>query len=204
MEIIIIRKDMVTITHWAGGESRQYFIYPPNSSYSARDFSIRLSVATSTTNEEAKYTNLKNVTRHLIMIDGSTHVFHNNHYDLIMNPYEEIDVFDGGWESSAIGKVTDFGMMLGKDGYGKMSVVNNSGIISANNVCDNCKRSYNWLAFFCGKGKALFALLTGEEIEIKEYDMVIFKDIDPDFKLHLLLDDSKLVRMDICNYEKLS
>lgn len=196
MKTTLIRKDDVITSKWAGGESSQYFIYPLNSSYADRNFSFRLSMAESYSEEEAKYSNLENYTRHLIMLEGKAHVFHKDHYDLLMEPYKHIDVFDGGWESSASGKVTDFNMMLSKDFHGKMTVVENDGILK-NEFCREYNKTFDFNAFYCGKGEAVFEVSTGEKIEISEGDMAILENMENDVEINVVLKDSKLVRMDI-------
>jgi len=200
LKTTLIRKDDVITSKWAGGESRQYFIYPLNSSYSDRNFSFRLSMAESYSEEEAKYSNLENYTRHLIMLEGKAHVFHKDHYDLLMEPYKHIDVFDGGWESSAAGKVTDFNMMLSKDFHGKMTVVENDGILK-NEFCREYNKTFDFNAFYCGKGEAVFEVSTGEKIEISEGDMAILENVENDVEINVVLKDSKLVRMDICCFD---
>lgn len=197
MKTTLIRKDDVITSKWAGGESRQYFIYPLNSSYTDRNFSFRLSMAESYSEEEAKYSNLENYTRHLIMLEGKAHVFHKDHYDLLMEPYKHIDVFDGGWESSASGKVTDFNMMLSKDFHGKMTVVENDGILK-NEFCREYNKTFDFNAFYCGKGEAVFEVSTGEKIEISEGDMAILENVENDVEINVVLKESKLVRLDIC------
>jgi len=69
LKITVIKEDAVTTSRWAGGESKQYFIYPPEADYGLRNFSIRLSMATSISEDEAKYSNLENFTRFLVMLD---------------------------------------------------------------------------------------------------------------------------------------
>lgn len=197
MKITLIKKDDVITSIWAGGESRQYFIYPVNSSYTDRNFSFRLSMAESYSEEEAKYSNLENYTRHLIMLEGKAHVFHKDHYDLVMEPYKDIDVFDGGWESSAAGKVTDFNMMLSKNCHGKMTVVENDGILK-NELCIEYNKPFDFNAFYCGKGEAVFEVSTGEKIEISEGDMAILENVGDGALINIVLKNSKLVRMDIC------
>ena len=76
MKITVISEEMVSTSSWSGGISKQYYIYPPESSYAARDFKFRLSMATSSAEEEAAYSHLENITRHLVMLEGTAHVFH--------------------------------------------------------------------------------------------------------------------------------
>lgn len=197
MKITVIKEDAVTTSRWAGGESKQYFIYPPEADYVSRNFSFRLSMATSINDDESKYSNLENFTRYLVMLEGKSQVFHKDHYNTKMEPYKEIDVFDGGWESSAIGKVTDFNMMLSKNCEGRMSVVDKSGIITADD-CESCNKPFKWLAFFCGLGYASFKLSTDELVSISRGDLILFEEISSDFKINVSLEQSKLIRMDIC------
>lgn len=192
MKITVINEQDLIFTKWAGGESGQYFIYPPNSSYAARDFLFRVSMAISNSEDEAKYSNLENFTRYLIMLEGVAHVFHKAHYDILMNPYDEIDVFDGGWESSASGKVTDFNLMTNKSCIGSLSVINKSQIVKIDN--DVCKNK-NWLMYFCGYGSASFNLPSGENINISKNELIVFEDIEANFKIDVQLSDSKLIQM---------
>ncbi|MDW5299705.1 MAG: HutD family protein [Sedimentibacter sp.] len=198
MNITVIKEDAVTTSRWAGGESKQYFIYPLDSDYVSRNFMFRLSMATSNSDGEAKYSNLENFTRYLIMLEGKSRVFHKNRYNIDMEPYKEIDVFDGGWESSAIGKVTDFNMMLSKNCEGMMSVVDKSGIITINDLCETCNKKYNWLAFFCGLGYASFKISDNEIFNISKGDLILFEEISSELKINVSLENSKLIRMDIC------
>lgn len=188
MDVIIIKKEDVIISNWSGGDSRQYFIYPPNSDYSARDFDIRISLATSTLGEESEYTKLDNYTRYLVMLEGKCLVKHKEHHEIMMHPYQEIDVFDGGWESSGKGKMVDFNMMLSKGLEGEMSVIDKDMVI---------KPRFSWRALFCGFGEAEIELSTGESYRISEYDLIVFNNISEDVKFKVKLNDSKLILMDI-------
>jgi hypothetical protein len=117
-----------------------------------------------------------------------------------MEPYKDIDVFDGGWESSAAGKVTDFNMMLSKDCHGKMTVVENDGILK-NELCTEHNKPFDFKAFYCGNGRAVFEVSTGEKFEISEGDMAILENVEHNIEINVVLKNSKLVRMDICCIE---
>lgn len=192
MKISVIKEKDIIVSKWAGGESSQYYIYPPEADYPARDFWFRVSRAVSNSDEEAGYSNLKNYTRYLIMLEGTAHVFHRGHYDIVMNPYEEIDVFDGGWESSAAGKVTDFNLMVSKDCMGNMSVIDKSCVVSLNS--EEGSRQ-NWLMFFCGRGSALLSLSSGENINISEGDLIVFENISQGLKINIQSENLKLIEM---------
>lgn len=198
LKISVISEERALTSRWAGGETKQYYIYPPESSYAARDFCVRLSMAVSTSDEEAQYTRLENVTRHLIMLEGSAHVFHKGRYDILMNPYKEIDVFDGGWESSAIGKIVDFNMMLSNGCLGEMSVMDESGNYTVGRAFDNGSKRYNTAAFFCGEGSASFALPNAGEVRLNKRDLLLLEDLESEVDIEITLKGSMLVRMDIC------
>lgn len=191
MKTTVINEKDIVVSKWAGGESRQYYIYPPESNYSKRDFMFRVSMATSYSDEEAKYTNLENITRYLVMLDGIARVFHKDHYDIILKPYENIDVFDGGWDSSASGKVVDFNLMTAKNITAGMCVVDKSGAIKI----DNELKNKNVLMFFCGSGSASFELPKGEIINILKNDLIIFEDFESTLEINVKLDNSRLIKM---------
>ena len=46
MEITAISRKDATTSNWSGGSTTEFYIYPPQSSYSQRDFAIRISSAT--------------------------------------------------------------------------------------------------------------------------------------------------------------
>ncbi|MGL5206436.1 MAG: HutD family protein [Acidaminococcaceae bacterium] len=198
MKITVIREDMVSTSYWSGGISKQYYIYPSDSSYAARDFKFRLSMAVSSAEEEAPYSHLENITRHLIMLEGIAHVFHKGHYDLVMHPYEEIDVFDGGWESSGSGKATDFNLMLGKGVSGKMSVIAQDDAVKVGEFCTDCEQPFGVTAFLCGYGSAELVFIDGERFVLNQGDLLLVEEIKEEVGIGIFLKAAKLVRMDIC------
>jgi len=183
---------------WSGGISKQYYIFPATASYAARDFSFRISMATSSSDLKVPYTNLANITRHLIMLEGTAHVLHQGHYDIVMHPYTEIDVFNGGWASSASGKVTDLNLMVAKGVHGQMSILDNNGIAAVGGSCETCHKRYNHMAFFCGCGSASFVFSTGEVLDISRGDLLLVENARSDSQVDITLLDAKLIRIDVC------
>lgn len=194
MKISVVKDKDVIISKWAGGESRQYYIYPPDSVYAARNFMFRVSMAVSYFDEEAEYSSLENFTRYLIMLEGTAHVFHKGHYNVVMNPYDEIDVFDGGWESYASGKVTDFNLMISKNYKGSMSLVNDSCVIEIESIKNS---SQNWLMFFCCNGSASFDLSSGKNINVSKNDLIVFENIESNLKININSCNSKIIKMTV-------
>lgn len=198
MRIKVIKEEKSITSTWAGGSSRQYYIFPATASYAARDFAFRISTAISSSDIEVPYTKLEGITRHLIMLEGTAHVFHQGYYDIVMHPYTEIDVFNGGWVSSACGEVTDFNLMVAKDVYGKLSVLHKAGMVTAGGFCGTCHKRYNHLAFFCGCGSASFIFSTGEVLDISCGDLLFAENVRSGIQVDITLRNVKLIRVDIC------
>lgn len=198
MKITVIKDDEALTSVWSGGVSKQYYIFPATASYSGRDFSFRISVAAATTGDEAPYTNLPDVTRHLIMLEGIAHVVHEGRYELVMHPYREIDVFDGGWASSGRGRVTDLNLMVAGGSHGKMTVVDKNGSIPVAAVCEACQNQCNYLALFCGSGSAELSFSTGEAHSISCGDLLLAQAGAADSQVDVTLNNGKLIRMDVC------
>ncbi len=97
-------------SRWSGGVTTQLYIYPENSSYSARDFNFRISIATSEI-EKSQFTHLPNIKRYLSILKGRLELTHEDGDKKILEPYE-IYCFDGGIPIEAKGVVKDFNLML--------------------------------------------------------------------------------------------
>lgn len=192
MKISVIKKQNTVVSQWAGGESVQYYIYPKNSSYANRNFLFRISLAVSNMDEEADYSDLTGYKRHLIMLDGTARVHHEAHYDIVMNPYKEIDMFDGAWKSSAKGQVTDFNLMVSNMCAGEISVIDESCTFAYDTEQNEHD---NFLAFFCGDGNADMIFNTGEQISIVKGDLLIIKNPKRNIKIEILTEKSKLIKM---------
>jgi len=192
LKISVVKEQDAIVSRWAGGESSQYYIYPQEADFSARNFCFRVSRAVSNSDEKAEYSNLKNYTRHLIMLEGTAHIFHSEHYDIVMNPYEEIDVFDGGWESCAAGRVKDFNLMVSKDFTGSMSVINESCVLEFNSKEESVR---DWVMFFCGSGNVSFSLNSEENVNISQGDLIVFENASQKLKINIKSENSKLIKM---------
>lgn len=108
--MLIIPASQQITSDWAGGTTTQLFIYPEGASYANRDFLFRISTATVET-ETSTFTSLPGFERILMILDGSMEICHKNHYSKHLYPFNT-DIFNGDWETTAIGKVTDFNLMM--------------------------------------------------------------------------------------------
>jgi environmental stress-induced protein Ves len=106
----LIKKENQTVSKWSGGTTTQLFIYPPEALYTDRDFLFRISTATVET-ETSTFTSLAGYQRILIILKGALEITHAGQYTKTLNTFDT-DLFDGGWETSAKGKVTDFNIMF--------------------------------------------------------------------------------------------
>lgn len=126
MKIDIYKAEDFKTTKWAGGSTTELYIHPPIANYAAGNFNFRISSATVEI-EKSNFTILPEVSRQLMVLSGSIKVSHKNHHEIQLNK-NEIDSFDGSWETSAGGTCVDFNLMTKGNTKGKIS----SFLISAN------------------------------------------------------------------------
>lgn len=131
MKIRIINKDEFRTSKWSGGETTEFFIYPEDSSYVARNFMFRVSSA-AVNLENTVFTGLEGFKRWLMVLEGNITLRHTDeNKDYVLNPYD-LYCFNGGWRTESFGCCRDFNLMtrdgtesyLGvlKAGKNKMSV----------------------------------------------------------------------------------
>lgn len=109
MQLNLTKKAQLQTSTWAGGTTTQLAIYPKEAIYKNVDFIFRISTATIDV-EESTFTNLPNVNRVIMVLDGELTIQHKNHYSKQLKKFDT-DNFSGNWETSGIGKVTDFNVM---------------------------------------------------------------------------------------------
>lgn len=109
MKLKVIKKKELAINKWSGGTTTQIAIYPENSQYKKLDFLWRISSAKVEV-EKSEFTSLPGVDRILIILEGEMKLQHKDHHSREMKKYD-MDFFRGSWETTSIGKVTDFNIM---------------------------------------------------------------------------------------------
>lgn len=117
---VINPEDFETI-NWAGGTSTQLFIYPTTADYKKRNFDFRISTA-KVEIEKSDFTSLPGVSRHLMILDGEIIVNHEDQYSKHLKPFDT-DHFKGDWNTSSIGKCTDFNLMTRNNYNGELSSI---------------------------------------------------------------------------------
>ncbi|KAF1683518.1 MULTISPECIES: HutD family protein [unclassified Veillonella] len=111
MEITVIARHQATTSTWSGGSTTEFFIYPPQSSYSKRDFAIRISSATVDV-ESSEFTLLPGYTRLITPLTNQLYLSFKETADTYhLKPYE-VAYFDGAYHTFSKGKATDFNVMV--------------------------------------------------------------------------------------------
>jgi len=121
MSLRLIKKAELNTTKWGGGTTTQLFIHPEGSSYDKRDFLFRISTAT-VEKERSAFTWLPGIKRKLLVLEGTLLLAHKNQHSKHLAKFEQ-DEFDGGWETSGEGKVSDFNLMLREDTEGDITTL---------------------------------------------------------------------------------
>ena len=117
----IIKSEEFKTTKWPGGKTTELYIHPPISNYSKGNFDFRISTA-SVDAEKSKFTILPGISRQLMVLSGSIILLHNNHHQNRLNK-GDMDIFDGGWETTSIGKCVDFNLMTKGNVKGDISSI---------------------------------------------------------------------------------
>lgn len=110
----IIRKEDQSISKWSGGETRQLYIYPPESSLANRDFFFRVSTAT-IEREYSTFTKMPGYFRVLTLLEGELKLVHKNQHTALLKPFDSDD-FLGDFDTECFGKGVDFNA-IGNEKY---------------------------------------------------------------------------------------
>ncbi len=157
---------------WAGGTTTQLYIYPESANYKQLNFDFRISTATVEV-EKSEFTSLKGVSRKLMVLNGETTLCHESHYTKLLKKFD-VDKFEGDWQTSSIGKCTDFNLMtIGK----------NNGEISALIVKEEQNLSYEinenvgWLFIYVYSGKVCISLNNKPTI-LSKGDLLVINELN--------------------------
>ena len=113
-------KDFKT-KQWSGGKTTELFIYPATANLEKCNFNFRISTATVEV-ELSKFTALPNVSRHLMVLKGEITITHKNHHQTRLSK-NEIDSFEGDWETTSVGTCVDFNLMTTENTKGSLSSI---------------------------------------------------------------------------------
>jgi hypothetical protein len=203
--IEIIRKDQYKTSEWSGGTTTELYIHPKGSIYSGRDFKWRLSSAVVEV-EHSTFTTLQGISRLIMVIEGEVDLCHEGHHKAHLKAYEQ-DSFNGDWETTSFGKVTDFNLMLAKGYKGRLEYISLNkdefkNIILHNNVKDVEKSSQITEAFYIVKGDIEIARAAKKKTNLNQGDLALVtrtdQDNTPEFKIcNRSEEESKIIRATI-------
>lgn len=114
----LIKKENYTPTYWSGGMATELITYPVDSNYANRNFLWRLGVAKIDISEST-FSNLPNVSRHLMVTQGKMNLEHENRYIKTLSPFEQ-DTFMGDWSTKTYGKASVFNLMTRENYDGEL------------------------------------------------------------------------------------
>jgi environmental stress-induced protein Ves len=106
---------------WAGGKTREIFIYPKEASYDERNFIFRLSQAT-IEEEETQFTSLPDYDRTLMVLEGEVILSFQGTRVARLSQWEQ-DQFDGKETTKSFGKIEDYNLMVLKGNLGMMESI---------------------------------------------------------------------------------
>ena len=185
---MILTKDQFKKSKWSGGTTTELFISPQGSSYQERNFDIRISSATVDI-EESDFTKLPNYNRALMILSGELEIIHQGEYTKKLTQYE-CDYFEGAWDTSAKGKVTDFNLMTSKSLQASLNYQK----LDASSEYE-LHRSVNdkLVALFLISGK----LLSKKDKQLVKYgDLIILQNQDDCIDL-LVLEQSQFIQIKV-------
>jgi environmental stress-induced protein Ves len=120
--IKLTKHNQQITSNWSGGTTTQLFIYPEGADFTARDFLFRISTARVQT-ETSTFTDLTGFKRILMLLNGNLTIMHNQTITKHLNPFAP-HFFDGGWQTSAQGLVTDFNVIYNPNIEALIEVIN--------------------------------------------------------------------------------
>jgi len=109
MNISILEPHHYKKSVWTGGTTTQLYISPDGASYADRNFDVRISTAKVEV-DKSTFTALPGVNRKLMILEGEITINHKNQYTKHLKQFD-IDTFKGDWNTTAIGRCTDFNVM---------------------------------------------------------------------------------------------
>ncbi len=148
MNIDIYKAEDFKTTKWTGGSTTELYIHPPTANYASSNFKFRISSATVEV-PHSVFTVLPEVSRQLMVLKGSIKLSHKNHHEVQLNK-NDIDSFNGNWETTAVGTCVDFNLMIKGNTKGKISSI----AVSADKTLNfQLESTCEFLIFYAYEGK---------------------------------------------------
>lgn len=156
---------------WSGGTTTELFISPSSASYIDRHFDLRLSTA-SVESKSSTFTSLPGIDRKLMVLEGEIMISHEGHYSKKLKPFD-VDAFKGEWNTSAIGKCTDFNVMT----RGKLkSELSSLHFTKKSDFLFDLEEGWRKVFFFLTKG-SISIIINQNNIQLYKDDLLCIDDI---------------------------
>lgn len=168
MLLTILKPEQLKTTAWSGGTTTELYIFPPTSNYQKRDFDFRISSAKVEV-EKSEFTPLKGFSRQLMLLEGSLQIDHKSHHSITLKPFQK-DIFEGDWQTSALGTCTDFNLMLNRSTSGDISSLMLGKNESQNIELESCRFAFIYV--FYG------SIEVNSNLKLEQGDFLIIQDIN--------------------------
>ena len=170
---MIIKKTGIdfSVSHWSGGSTTELFLHPTNGSFKDREFEFRISVAT-VNDEFSTFTALPGIKRNLTVLEGGITLTHQDQYSKTLGKFES-DQFEGEWQTSSVGRCTDFNLMIKKGWIGTVEPQ----IIPQNQVVKVEKPQGSWIYIYVWKGE-LQVKAMNQLIEIQQNELICIQKFE--------------------------
>lgn len=173
MKIEVKRSEELSHKRWSGGTTTQLAIWPEGADYAARRFKWRISTAV-VEEEKSVFTSLPGVYRHLMILDGSIALKHEGIRQREMKPLCDVEEFDGGWNTSSVGKCVDFNLMT-KDGWcGAMAPAKTGEDVSIIFMPDASEYWRGIYSLCCGLSVKIQTVSESRELLLDRGDFLLF------------------------------
>ncbi len=112
MTLTHLTPEDYTTTRWSGGTTTELLIRPRGAAYAQRAFLCRVSSATVDL-DSSTFTPLPDYHRLIATVEGEIDLIHDGDAPIHLKPFE-VHAFDGGSETTSLGRCRDFNLMLRK------------------------------------------------------------------------------------------
>lgn len=177
---------------WSGGTTTELFIFPEGATYQARDFLFRLSTATVEV-EASDFTALPGISRKIMILEGQTTLTHAQHYSKLLQKFDT-DAFEGDWQTSSLGKCTDFNLMTKGSASGALRSLS---IEAEQTIPYQIREKCDFFFVYVYAGKLQISIADGI-LYLKKGDLLIWEK--PNIALFLLTgeEDCEIVISTVC------
>jgi environmental stress-induced protein Ves len=173
MKTTLLCSDTFATSLWSGGTTTQIFIYPKNAEFKNLDFDFRISTA-KVTAAESIFTSLPGVDRKLLVLDGQITLIHDSKPAKSFIKFQ-MDQFNGGQKTKALGKCTDFNLMTRGDIRSKLWACE---VNKDSKTQFELSLPLDWLFLYVYSGE-ITATINDTSQRISSGDLFILRDIGP-------------------------